>query len=313
MQTLSARPAVIAALSAAIITALCPIAMKIAVRDIPPVTLNLLRYVIGTSCLFGMVIAGSSRAKLRVRSYDLPSLALGGFLAFAFMSVALSAALVFTSASRVATLFASTPLWGMIIAVIRGAGFPAGRKLLGVMSTIAGIVILTSPVGASTSGAPGSSSIVGDVLVLLAALSVALAGVQQKAVMRSYDSFTITFYRMAFAAAMLMPVALFWDATDSLDRVRSAGAPAIWSMVFLGVFGGAVMAFLWGFALSRLAVADVLVFMNLMPIITAAVAILFLHEAFTWRFAIACTTVIGGVVLTQTAGGGAPSRPRVSP
>ena len=310
MQTLSARPALVAALSAAIITALCPIAMKIAVRDIPPVTLNFLRYVIGTSCLFGMVLAGSSRAKLRVRPYDLPSLALGGFLAFAFMSVALSAALVFTSASRVATLFASTPLWGMVIAVIRGAGFPAGRKLLGVMSTIAGIVVLTSPVGPS---AAGSNALFGDVLVLLAALSVALAGVQQKAVMRSYDSFTITFYRMAFAAAMLMPVAVFWDASESLNRLRSAGAPAIWSMVFLGVFGGAVMAFLWGFALSRLAVADVLVFMNLMPVITAAVAVLFLHEAFTWRFAIACTTVIGGVVLTQTAGGGAPSRPRVSP
>lgn len=310
MQTLSARPALVAALSAAVITALCPIAMKIAVRDIPPVTLNLVRYVIGTSFLLAMVLVGSSRAKLRVRSYDLPSLAVGGFLAFAFMSVALSAALVFTSASRVATLFASTPLWGMMIAVVRGAGFPAGRKLLGVLSTIAGIVILTSPVGGS---AAGSTALVGDALVLLAALSVALAGIQQKAVMRSYDSFTITFYRMAFAAAMLMPVAIFWDASDGLSRLRAASTPAIWSMLFLGVFGGAVMAFLWGFALSRLAVADVLVFMNLMPVITAAVAILFLHEAFTWRFAIACTTVIGGVVLTQTAGSSPPQRTRVSP
>src|ERR1700754_762180 len=116
------------------------VAVRIAVRDVPPLTLALFRF--GQGSLVLLIALGLFRRDLlRVDRRDLPYLALLGVIMFSIFPVTFNAGMRYTEASRGALLLATMPLWSVMIARFVGRERLSTRQVVGVLASIAGVAI----------------------------------------------------------------------------------------------------------------------------------------------------------------------------
>ena len=84
--------------------------------------------------------------RLRLPSrHDLPLILSIGILMLAFYTTLMHIALVYVEAGRAALLGYTTPLWVMPAAYLLFGEKPSGRKLIGMIIAMIGLVILFSP------------------------------------------------------------------------------------------------------------------------------------------------------------------------
>ena len=99
-----------AAAIAAILLGASLVAIHVIVHDIPPLTLALLRFGLGSLVLFAALVF-FRRDLLRVAPRDLPYLALLGVLFFTIFPLTFNAGMQYIPASRGALIMATMPLW----------------------------------------------------------------------------------------------------------------------------------------------------------------------------------------------------------
>jgi hypothetical protein len=95
------------------------VATRVVVRDVPPLSLAVLRFGLGSGALF-LCLAVGARGLLRVARRDLPFLALLGAITFAAFPLAFNVGLRLTEASRGSLMLATVPFWSAVLA--RAAG-----------------------------------------------------------------------------------------------------------------------------------------------------------------------------------------------
>src|SRR5215216_2950766 len=146
MQKQSAAANASAAL-AAILFGASVVAVRIAVRDVPPLTLAILRFGQGSLVLFVALVI-FRRDLLRIDRRDLPYLALLGIIFYTIFPVTFHAGLGYVEASRGALLLATMPLWTIVLArlVVRERLSP--RQLAGVVLSVAGVAVVMIDRGA---------------------------------------------------------------------------------------------------------------------------------------------------------------------
>src|SRR3954469_6802078 len=98
---------------AAILFGASVVAVRIAVRDIPPLTLALLRFGQGSLVLF-IALAAFRRDLFRIDRRDLPYIALLGVIFFTVFPVTFNAGMRYVDASHGALILASMPLWTLL-------------------------------------------------------------------------------------------------------------------------------------------------------------------------------------------------------
>ncbi|HUQ41195.1 MAG TPA: DMT family transporter [Candidatus Limnocylindrales bacterium] len=292
-----------AAALAAVLFGASVVAVRIAVREVPPLPLALLRFGIGSAVLFlGLVVA--RRDLLVIDRRDVLHLALLGVVLFTIFPITFNVGMRYTEASRGALLLASMPLWSLILARLVARDALSARQVLGVVTSIAGVAIVMADRGASGSGADGSLR--GDALLIGTALSGALYNVLAKPMLRRYAGLTVTFYAMAFGALFLVPATL----AGGMPSVPSPSGETIAMVLFLGVFGGAVGFSLWTAALRRLSPTQVAVYINLNPIAATLLAATLLHERLSRAFILGFIAVVAGVMIVNwTRAPGPTARP----
>ena len=106
---LSPASANVAAATAALLFGASVVAVRVAVRDVPPLTLAFFRYAQGVVVL-AAGIALFRRDLFHVERRDLPYLALLGVIFFAIFPVTFNAGLQYLEASQGALIIATTPL-----------------------------------------------------------------------------------------------------------------------------------------------------------------------------------------------------------
>jgi drug/metabolite transporter (DMT)-like permease len=85
------------------------------------------------------------------------------------------------------------------------------------------------------------------------------------------------------------------------DRILFSGIPSKhwWAILYMGIAGSAVCYLLYNYALKKLPAAQVGNFLNLDPIIGAAIAIVFLNEPLTFWVILAAVLVLMGLILSS--------------
>jgi drug/metabolite transporter (DMT)-like permease len=282
-----------AAATAAVLFGASVVGVRLAVRDISPLTLAFLRFAQGALVL-GAGLALFRPGLLRVARRDLPYLALLGFIFYAVFAVSFNAGLQYLEASQAALIIATMPLWTMVVA--RGVTRErlTTRQVLGVAVSITGVAIVMLDRGL------GQVSGVGVLLLTITALSGAMYNVLAKRALAKYDGVTVTFYAMLFGSLLLLP-SLAGLRPSALSRETLA------LVAFLGVFGGAVAFTLWTIALRRLSPTEVAVYINLNPIAATLLAATVLGERLTPAFAVGFVAVASGVLIVNWTGGPARS------
>jgi drug/metabolite transporter (DMT)-like permease len=272
------------------------VAVRVAVADVSPLALAVLRFGQGTVILvLGLLIAAPHLLKIEPR--DLPFLALLGLIFFALFPLSFNVALKFTEAARGSVLLATMPVWSVVLAPLFAPEHLSRRNLVGVGLTVVGVFLSVAPSVLASGG--GSRALIGDGLIVVTAFLGALYGVLSKRALKLYSAATVTTYAMACGIAAMAPVALVQRSFEGMRLDREV----IGWVVFLGVFGGALAFLLWTVALSRLPPTAVTVYVNVNPIVATLLAVILLDEQVGVFFVAGFAAVAAGVYLVNRPAG----------
>ncbi len=139
----TARPGLAAnagAATAAVLFGASVVAVRVAVQEIPPLSLAVVRFGQAALLLVGALLLAAP-ARLRVQRGRLPLLVLLGAVLFTLFPVTFNAGLRWTEASRGALMLATMPLWSVWLARGVAGERLAGRQLAGVVVTVLGVAL----------------------------------------------------------------------------------------------------------------------------------------------------------------------------
>jgi drug/metabolite transporter (DMT)-like permease len=283
------------AAAAAVLFGASVVAVRVAVRDVPPVSLAVLRFGLGGLLLAGILLVVAPRS-LRTRWERLPRFGLLGLVLFVLFPLTFNVGLRYTEASRGAVMLATMPIWSALLGRVVGERLTR-LQVVGVALSVVGIGVAFVEPGQAVGG--DAMRLVGDGLLLLTGLLGALYGLLAKRVLDVDSPATVTTWAMLFGAVLLLPVAVVEGLAPAIGRLDGQ---LLGVVVFLGVLGGAAAFLLWTWALSRLTPTQVAVYVNLNPVVAALLGVVLLGERRSGLFLLGFAAVVTGVLLVNWPG-----------
>lgn len=288
--TLAFVPVVVAAL-VMVIWGATPIATRLALDDMAPLLVASLRTAIAGLLALPLLVLGRQGLPAGVESRRLLAVsAVTGFVAF---PIVYTIGQQRTSALHGVMILAALPIFTGGYAALVARRRPGRWWLVGCGIAFAGEVILL----AARSSGSGDSTLLGDLLVLVAALGVA-AGYVAGAMLppRGFSSRATTFWGVALGALILAPLAA--------GLLGAGGAPdadaTSWGAVlFLAVLTSIVGYIGWYWALDRGGISRIATLQFLQPLAGFALAVLVLSEAVTVSIVAGGVAIVGGIAVAQ--------------
>jgi drug/metabolite transporter (DMT)-like permease len=281
------------ALVAALLFGASVVAVRVAVRDVPPTSLAVLRFGQGAVVLLG-VTALLRPELLKVHPSKLKTYALLGAIFFSLFPLSFNAGMQFTQASRGALMLATMPIWSMLLARVMVGERLVARQKLGVVVSLCGVAIVVVERGLVLESDP--IALLGDGLVMLTAFWGALYGVLAKRALNRDHALTLVSYAMLLGTLFLLPIAI---AEGLVGEVGELDGSLARILLFLGIPGGAIAFGLWTISLTRLSPTQVAVYVNMNPIIAVSLGVLLLSERASPLFLASFVTVFTGVALVN--------------
>lgn len=282
-----ARTAYAALVAVQVFYGLLPAAGKTVFSDLDPLGMTSLRVLGGGAVLLTIHVA---RRGPWPASRDWPQLAKLALFGIVLNMGFFSLGLLRTHPVNATLLITSIPVFTYVIAVITGREGIGPRRLAGILLALTGAVYL---IGLSGFEADASTAL-GDVLVLINALSFSLFLVLSKSWSEEHDSLALSAWLFVPASLVFIPVAILVDAPG---QIGSAGtATWVW-MAFIILGPTAAVYFLNATALRHVPSSTVGVFIYLQPPISAVAAWLVLAEAPSWKILPAAVLILAGVTV----------------
>ncbi|MFZ5823286.1 MAG: DMT family transporter, partial [Bacillota bacterium] len=194
--------------------------MRIAAPALGPIVLIELRVGLAALALlaYGLLIGKVPEFRRHWRAY-----AVAGAVNSAFPFLLFSTAALYIPASLMATLNATTPLWGVIVAAIWLRETLTVRKVAGLLLGFAGVATLVGlgPVALTPSVLLGCGA------ALLASFLYANGAVYVKVNLQGVDSRAIATYSQLFAALLILPLVPFAIPSQPPTAVVTASVLAL--------------------------------------------------------------------------------------
>jgi drug/metabolite transporter (DMT)-like permease len=129
------------------------VAVRVAVQEVPPLSLAVLRFGQGGLLLVCVLLLFGMRNLLRIRWHDLPLLILLGAILFTVFPVTFNASLRLIEASRGALILATIPLWSTLLAWLARSERLVPRQVVGVFLSLGGVGLALAERGVGWQGA----------------------------------------------------------------------------------------------------------------------------------------------------------------
>lgn len=224
------------------------LAIKIGLRDLPPISFVAIRFLIAIIVLLAVSI-GRTRLLPQGRN-DYVVLAITGLLMFAVNYTLLFWAELHVSSGLAAVLQATIPIFGMIFAHWMLPDEPLRlQKLAGAITALGGVAVICGRL----LGFKGPLAFWGGVAVVIGAASAAFANVLVKARSMQLAPAMLAAWQMIFGVA---PLLLLGFAVDG-NPARFHWTPtSVFCLLYLAVIGSALTFLLLYWLLPRLTVAQ---------------------------------------------------------
>lgn len=265
--------------------------IKVAVHDMSPTVLLLLRSASGLLGLAVIVkamgrplIGPGWRTRLGSFAFMAITNAIVPWIAIAWGEERISSGLA-------SILNSTTTLWtAIIIYWAMPSERPSIVNYIGVVLGFAGVVILVLP-DLTTHGV--SANFFGTVAVLVASLSYALNAIYQRTRMRSVSVFDISIGQLAAATVFAIPLAI-----PSLPAVHVAWQ-SLAAVLALGAAGTGVAYLLYYFVMNSLGAVRAAGVTFLVPITAVFWGVVLLHETVTLAIVVGMVVILAGILLTN--------------
>ena len=264
---------------------------KMASHAISPIAITFYRLVLALAIMSVFIFIPVWKNRQVIRLYW-KHLALGGFLSvslFQFLSYQAAATTTATNMAIVTTLI---PLLTMILSSVILKDRLRYGMLFGGAISFYGIVYLLGQGQVTQVFATGIH--LGDGLMLIAACGFALYGVLLKKWKMPIPAWQSNFIQSCFAIIYVLPFFIFLPAEDM--QLNQQTIPLI---VYAGIFSSVLLSYLWIEGVRHLGPNKNSIFMNLLPLFTALIAVAMLGEHLQQFHIIGGGLTLIGIVMAQ--------------
>jgi drug/metabolite transporter (DMT)-like permease len=267
------------------------LAMRVAVKDIPPHLMSGARFLVA-----GMVLYLWSRSRgdpapgakeWKAAAVVGAFLLLGGNATVAWAEQQVPSGLA-------AVLIAVAPIWMVGFEWARGGRRPSRRVLAGLLLGLLGVGLLVTPNGDSTN----QVNLLGGVVLVLASASWAWGSVFSKTAALPRSPFLATSMEMLAGGALILVVAALTGQIQDF-KPGEVSTDAVLSWLFLVVFGSLVgfTAYIWLLGVTSIAKAGTYAYVN--PVVAVFLGWAILGEPVTARTIAAAGVILVGVALVN--------------
>jgi drug/metabolite transporter (DMT)-like permease len=263
------------------------VGIRSAVGSFSPGSLALLRFLVASVVLLGMVLVTGTRLP---RGRDVGRIALVGFLGITVYNLSLNFGSQFIRAGSISFLINTAPIWTAIFARVLLEEKLPPAAYLGFAISFGGVILIFS--GEDLGGLLQPAT----VLIVVAAIVHSLYFVLQRGLLQRYTPLQVvavaiwsgTLFMVPFAGAML-------------SDLQRAPASAVATVVYLGVFPGALAFASWSYALSKMKAPHAAAFLYCVPPVTIVVSWLALDEVPTLISLAGGAVALVGVMVVNRA------------
>lgn len=264
--------------------------IKIALVDLTPPHLTLLRHLVASAAFVPLLLA--FKARLLPRRADVPFFLLLGFVGYTVYHLSLNYGQTQVSAGAASLIIATAPAITALLAVFMlGERLPLGGWIGSAISFVGVVLIVLGD-----SGGSGLTFNVFAWLIVLGAISTSFYAILQRRLFDRYRPIEVA----AFATwAGTLPMLVFVPGV--VADVAAAGAPALLATIYIGVFPSAVAYTIFAFALSRAPVTMVAAALYMVPVFSLIASWLLVGEVPGPLTVVGGAVAIGGIVLLNVA------------
>ena len=259
------------------------IATKIALNELNPETIILLRLLFGVSLL--LIIAVFNKRDFSIKFKNHAVIFLLALVAVFHLWIQITG-LKFTSASNTGWIIGVTPVFMALLGFIFFREKLTALKTSGILIAFAGLLILMSK---GDIFSIGFISHKGDFLVLASAFTWSIYSILNKRIAMDYPPFMMILFLFMMMAVIIAP---FVISSESIEAVIHLSAKGWAAVMFLGIFCSGIAYVLWAQALKDLEATKVGAFLYFEPFITVFAAWFMLNET------INLLTILGGLIIT---------------
>ena len=265
---------------------------KYATEFVPPLLIVAFRFTVGGILMYCLLRVLGPADRLRPKEFL--SVAGLGCLGVAIGQTAFTFGVSLTSAANTGLIFATAPIWGLLLGLVSGLERPAWGGIVGVGLSVLGVGIVFYE-GLGTRGA----SLTGDLLVLLAAIAFGSYTVLSMPVLERHSPLTVATYSLLFGGAVLL--LLSFPYLTGLEW-KNVGAGAWAAVASSAVFATAFSFSAWQRGVSRIGANRVLVYQYLITVTGVASGIIFFGESLGAEKLVGGAVILFGVYLVRRSG-----------
>ncbi len=263
---------------------------EVGLKSFHPVTLVLMRLVIGTVFLY--IVAKSMKKIHPVHPKDWKWFLLLASLEPYLYFMGETYAQTMVSSTLTSVVISTIPLFAPFSAYFILKEKVSILNILGIIVSLAGVFCIVF-----TDGSDLSANLLGIILLAVAVFSAVFYAVVLKKLSHRYNSFNIVFYQNLIGMIYFIPTFLILDLRHLGEKPILFDS--VFSIVMLAIFASVIAFILFSNAVRVFGVARSNVFCNIMPAFTAVFAWIVLGDQLTGTKIIGIIIVIIGLFVSQ--------------
>jgi drug/metabolite transporter (DMT)-like permease len=278
------------AISLMIMWSLSYLSIKVISEEVSPTLSAFYRFALASIIL--IIMLKTKYPEEKILKEDKLKLALGGIFGVGIYFIFENYAVAFTSASNVAILIASIPIFTLFSQGIIYKEKMTFRKILGSTLSLVGIIIIIASKERVSLFSKGS---IGDLMALGAVFSWIIYNIVSCNFKGKYKSITVTTYQIMWGTLFLSPSIFF-------SALQMPSTKVVLNIAFLSIFCSCIGYIVYIYCLRELGATIISTYINLQPIMSIIAAAIILKEAITIWQVIGCSVIILGVTLVSLDG-----------
>lgn len=281
-------------LAAVLIWSVNVIVTKLAVGAISALSISFYRWVLAFALVSPWMLPRVWQQRQLIKPYLGKLAVLGGLGMLMYQGLSYEAAHT-TSATNIGILNAMIPLFTIGIAAALLHEKPTLFAMAGGLVSLTGIVVLITtgnPFHLLADSLHHGDIHQGDILMLLAVMCYAAYGVLTRLWHLPLDLLSTIYLQIGFG--MLFHLPLVW-----YDGFSPMTAQNIWLVLYAGTLPSLVAPLVWVKSIQLIGPSRTSIFINLTPLLTASIAVVYLNEHWYGYHSIGALMILGGVIMAQ--------------
>jgi len=266
--------------------------IRIALTELPPLTVGALRFVLASTLIVPLAFFLPSQKRFHFDRRDMPVLVGLSVVQIFVPNFLQNVGMEYTTAAVSSVLQSTTPVFTLVLAFVFLRERVGWQQIVGVIVAMTGVALLST--GGDLSNL-ARSQLAGNLMQVAVAASYGFSGLMGKRLLRKYPPLQVVALTFVLGGVLLTAVAIFFERSDWPMSLSFEVIVALVLLSFLYCIG----LVSWYSVLKTTGVFRLYVLLFIMPVLAVAISIIVLRENFTMLDVLFSAITLLGVGITE--------------